>query len=292
MGERVEVVGLMRFSLVFHNSYKKYWRVTRSSEAESITDAILEPKRLEARLRLVEQMPIASLAQQIDTDFRLCLMYSTLLADSYVQDLTALASRYSFIQLVPVAPDADFLVVCSSLISPDNPCVTFRLDDDDAVGPHLVEDLRRLATPGHEERVITFVNGVQMERRGRKLAFEQIDYPKLAIGLSFFTRQGTTIYDSGGHHKISEASIIQHRRPRAWIRSIHAASDSASRFKKHRSHSWLVAPNRATARLPEYAGIDFVAVAADLAPFDWRYTLGRFARRQAQRIKAIGRKAA
>lgn len=283
MGD-VKIVGLMRFSVVLHNAYKKYWRVTRHASEDAITRSILNPKRLDARLRLAEHMPIASLARQVDKDFELRVLHSTLLPEPHLARLSALAERHAFLRLAPVAPDADFLKACSDLIPRASPCVTFRLDDDDAVGPHFIGDLRGLARPENLERVVSFVNGLQMERRGRSLAFEEVDYPKLAIGLSLFSAEGKTIFDSGGHGRIAEDRLILHDRPQAWIRSIHAASDSASRFKG--SSTWTTAPAEAARRLPQYGGIDFAAVARDLAPFDWRHALRRLVRRQAQRVRA------
>lgn len=285
MGERVAVVGLMRFNLVLNESVEEHWRISRGSTLEKMRRDVLDPKRLGQRLRLARAMPIASLARQTDPDFRLCVLISTLLPQPYRAELAAIAGRHPFIELVDVPPEANLRRTCAGLVPPDAPCVTFRLDDDDAVGPNFIADLRTLATPGHEERVLSFVNGVQVERRGRKLAFQEVEYLNNAFGLSCYSRTGATIFDRGGHHDIDPAAIVAHPRPRAWLRSIHAQSDSASRFKPD-APSWAVRPALAAERLPEFEGVDFRALAADLAPIDWTYDLKQWWRWQRQKLRA------
>jgi hypothetical protein len=285
-GERVPVVGLMRFSVVLESAVAGHWRLTKGRSFRKIVREVLRSKRLSARLRLAAHMPLASLANQTDPDFQLCVLYSALIPPLHRSALTDLAQQHSFIQLVEVPTTADLRQVCSNLIPQSTPCITFRLDDDDAVGPQFIADLRAMAKPENEGRVLSFRNGIQMERRGRKLAFQEVEYLNNAFGLSYFDRTGHTIFDQGGHHDIDPAKIVAHPRRRAWIRAIHAASDSASRFKPDRL-AWETLPSSASEQMPEYGSIDFTKVAPDLAPFDWWWATKRRVRWKLQQLAAL-----
>lgn len=285
-GERVPVVGLMRFSVVLESAVAGHWRLTKGRSFKKIVREVLRPKRLSARLRLAAHMPLASLANQTDPDFQLCVLFSALIPSLHRAALTDLARQHSFVKLVEVPTSADLRQVCANLIPQGRPCITFRLDDDDAVGPQFIADLRGMATPENEGRVLSFCNGIQMERRGRKLAFQEVEYLNNAFGLSYFDRSGDTIFDQGGHHDIDPAKIVAHPRRRAWIRAIHAASDSASRFKPNRL-AWEAIPSCAAEQMPEYGSIDFGKVAPDLAPFDWRWATKRRVRWKFQQLGAL-----
>lgn len=166
MSGPVEIIGFMRFSVVLESAAKWGWRATCGRTLDRIAATILHPKRIEARLSLARAVPIASLDGQGDRDFLFNVLTSTLLAEPLKRKLAALAAGHPFVRIVEVAPSASLRAVASGLTPADRPCITFRLDDDDAVGPHFIADLRSLAVPANEERVLSFPEGVYMARRG------------------------------------------------------------------------------------------------------------------------------
>jgi len=283
MSERVEILGLMRFNVVLSSAAKWGWKATQGRSVEEIAALILDPKRIETRLRLARALPIASLAQQTDRDFTLYMMVSSLLPATLKAQLAELEAEFPFIRVVELDPSASLRGTISSLIPAGRPCITFRLDDDDAVGPHHVADLRSMAVTDNEESVLSFPEGVYMAREGGKLTFQQVHYPTNAYGIAFYSRVGASIFDQRNHAKLSEGKMRTNPRPNAWIRSLHADSDSDTRLRSG-VRTWSVVPARIVPGLPEYDGLDFVTVANDLAPFTRTGNVGQAFMRVVRRV--------
>jgi len=286
MAERVEIFGFMRFSVVLSSATTEGWKATKGhSLAENATN-ILAPKRIESRLRLAQAMPIASLARQSDGDFTLYVLISALLDDASKRLMARMTSEHAFVRVVEVDPSENLRDVAAKLTSVNRPIITFRLDDDDAVGPHFIADLRSIGIAGNEERVLSSPNGVYMAREGRHLTFQRVRYPNNAFGLAFFSREGATIMHQGNHARISESEMRLLAREDAWIRSLHADSDSDTRLRSG-LENWTVPPETAADRLPDYRYLDFAAVSRDLAPFTWKHRVGPFVKRWRGRITRL-----
>lgn len=123
-----------------------------------------------------------------------------------------------------------------------------------------------------------------MARRGGRLALQRVRYPRIACGIAFHTRVGATIFDQRNHAAIPEVDLRLHPRPDAWIRSVHAGSDSGTPLQAGRPFT-TVSFQDAAGMLPDYGGIDFATAARDLAPFGWRHDVRRLAGRALRRVR-------
>jgi hypothetical protein len=255
----VAIVGLMRFSVVTE-THKKGYAATRDKSVEDALATILDPARIENRLRLVETMPLASLSAQTDPDFTLQMLISTELQPEYKARLYALLERLPYLRITEIGLQDNVRDRMGDLIVDGEPTVTFRLDDDDAVGAHHIEDLRALAVPENEGCFLSNPKGLYVQPEGDHLAVQEVTYVQNAFGIGYFSSIGESVFHKGKHN-VSTVRVATGDRPRAWVRSIHAASDSREQFMAGSPSIPLV-----PASYPEFSFIDFESLKANLAP--------------------------
>jgi hypothetical protein len=268
----VAIVGLMRFSVVTE-THKKGYAATRDKTVEEALATILDPARIENRLRLVETMPLASLSAQTDSDFILHMLISTALQAEYKERIYALLERLPYLRITEIGLQDNVRDRMGELIVVGEPTVTFRLDDDDAVGPHHIEDLRALATPENEGCFLSNPDGLYVQPEGDHLVVQEVTYVQNAFGIGYFSSIGESVFHKGKHN-VSTVRVATGNRPRAWVRSIHAASDSREQFMPG-SPAVPLKP----ADYPEFAFIDFEALRANLSPIKKASFLKRAARK-------------
>jgi hypothetical protein len=255
----VAIVGFMRFSVVT-KSHKRGYKATRDKTVAEALATILEPARIENRLRLVETMPLPSLSAQTDPDFVLHMLISTELQPAYKARLYELAGGLRYLRIVEIGLHDDVQERVAALLVPGEPTVTFRLDDDDAVGVHHVEDLRRLAVPDNEGCFLSHPNGIYVQPVGDQLFVQEVTNLHNAFGIGYLSSKGETVFHAGAHNQAGVGVAVSER-PRAWARSIHSASDSGEEFMRG-APAVALRPEL----FPEFAFIDFEKLRANLAP--------------------------
>lgn len=265
MTQAVDIVGFMRFSIVLNNGTNA-WKSTREQSVSHALATILHPDRLKERLQLAIEMPFMSLAAQTDQRFTFWVLTSSEMPNEIKALLADAVSLHPFLRIKELALEDDLSSVCESLISQGQPTITFRLDDDDAVHPEHVADLRKRAISENLGRVISAPSGLYVERQGQKLAFQEMSYINNAYGIAYFGADGSTIFHQGAHSDTPAEKIVVNDRKHAWIRSIHAGSDSGSRQRMARKVV-KVNPAEAGAYFPAYSAINFVQVAPHLKPY-------------------------
>jgi hypothetical protein len=259
--DMVAIVGFMRFSIV-SESHKRGYQATRDKTVEEALGTVLNPERIENRLRLVEIMPLASLSAQTDPDFVLHLLISTELRAPDKARVYALSERRPYLRVTEIGLQDDVQQRMRSLLVAGEPTVTFRLDDDDAVGAHHVADLRALATPDNEGKFLSNPRGLYVQPGRDGLVVQDVTYVHNAFGIGFLSSRGETVFGAGAHNQTAVPVAIGDR-PRAWVRSIHAASDSREKFMPG-----IPAVPLRPELYPEYAFIDFPALRASLSPVE------------------------
>lgn len=275
------VIGFLRFSVVTE-SHKAGYRSTRDRSVEDAISTILDASRLSQRLKLFQTMPLASLARQTDMDFEIKLVTSTLLPDAIKTELYSVASRHTFISISELELHDSVGDHFRSFLRDGERTISFRIDDDDALNPDHVADLRKLAD-GVDDRVLTLPNGVYLQPEGDSFLVQRIHYPNNAFGIGYVSSAGKSIWDLGSHGKLPESLMEQHPRPDAWLRSIHAGSDSGARvgatgdIKRYR-------PDEMKSAFPAYDFVNFKRLheelgAAPPSPPKLLQKLGRWASR-------------
>lgn len=141
----MQVIGLCRFSYPGFGGFKL--------EHESIEERIAflyQPERLEERFRTLETLVLPPLRAQTDPDFTLLVVIGDSLPAQARARLEALLADIpqAVIQAHPPGPHRQVMQAAINSVrrKSDQPCLQFRMDDDDAVAVTYVERLREVAT--------------------------------------------------------------------------------------------------------------------------------------------------
>ncbi|MDR4308457.1 hypothetical protein IHQ68_17700 [Chelatococcus sambhunathii] len=220
----------MRFNVVTRRGTR--FKAMAGRQADEAVRAILQPDRIRKRLDLFRAIPMRSFQAQTDRDFRVLVLISAALGDEFKQELHELQSACPFLMVHEVALDGDIRAAASARLSPGRPAVTFRIDDDDALNPDFVGDLRSAALRTEVGTVISFENGFHLGAGRGRLAFQEVRRVNNAQGLAYVSDDGQSIYSLGSHGKIERFPIVVEGRRRAWMRALHDHSDSGARISK------------------------------------------------------------
>lgn len=268
----VSIVGIMRFSVVTQ-SHKRGYRAVRDLSLDDALAKVLDPVRLERRMSLVELMPLASLSAQTDRDFVLHMLISRELQEPFKKRIYGLQSQLDYLNVIEVGVHEHVQEHLRGLVQPGEPTVTFRLDDDDAVGPQNIADLRAMAVPQNEGKLLTHPRGVFVMPKNGKLVMQEVSYPNNSCGIGYLSSRGDNVFSVGSHSGFSAKQMVRNDRARAWIRSIHGDSDSGSLFQRG-----IPVRDVTPDALRDFGEIDFAALGDVLGEArsrrTWRLQLG------------------
>lgn len=140
----MQVIGLCRFSWPGQGGFQ----VEHSSLQERV-DYLYAPDRLEQRFRTFETITLPPLRAQSDPDFTFLIVIGEDLPKKWFDRLAALVSDMPQAVILPFGPGRhrpSMQAAINSVRRFDNePCLQFRMDDDDAVACSYVQLLREAA---------------------------------------------------------------------------------------------------------------------------------------------------
>ncbi len=140
----MQVLGLCRFSYPAIGGFQ----VEHASPAERAA-FLYEPARMDERFRIFEAFTLPALRGQSDPDFTLLVVVGDDLPAVHLERLRALIAGLPQAQIVPRAPGVHRKVmqqvINAARRDDGQPCIQFRMDDDDAVSLRFVESLRQVA---------------------------------------------------------------------------------------------------------------------------------------------------
>lgn len=119
--------------------------------AEGRRALLFDAARLEERFKYFEALCLPSIAAQTDPDWHAVILYSPELPEPWRARLLDQLAPYSHVRAVPVPPELRLLKALRGQLeeivpNPRQPCLTFRLDDDDGLSNRYVARLRNLAS--------------------------------------------------------------------------------------------------------------------------------------------------
>lgn len=168
--EASQIIGICRFAFLGRGD----WIGMRGADAHDAprlkeqAEWLFDPDRMARRLFTLERICLASVAAQTDPDFRFLVVTSARLPQVWRDRLSQLCAGLPQAELIlSDSPDlAGVLrpILMRSARQTGRAALQFRLDDDDAVGPGFVADLRRIgtATAALPEHAISFPRGLSV----------------------------------------------------------------------------------------------------------------------------------
>lgn len=139
-----KVIGFCRFSYPALGGFQ-----VEHSTVQDREDFLYAPRRLDDRFRHFEQITLPALKRQTDPDFTLLILIGESLPEAARARLDAAVAALPQAMIVS-RPPLPHRKVCQDVINAVRgplvqPCLQFRMDDDDAVAVDFVAELRRAA---------------------------------------------------------------------------------------------------------------------------------------------------
>ena len=229
----MQVIGLCRFSYPAIGGFQ-----TMHDTTEARRRHLYSPARLEERFRLFEACALPGLRAQTDDDFQFLILTGNCLPLSAKNRLRELTAGLRQVQIVERDPARHRPVMKEVLNAarknPDQPCLQFRHDDDDAVSVDFVDLLRRAArdSDGLIQRnktvAIDFNQGFLARFGTSGIQATRVHRPLLGVGLGMYVRGGCDLTIMNfAHHKIGNfMPVISTPEPSVWVRSLNRFNDS------------------------------------------------------------------
>lgn len=204
----MQVIGLCRFSYPGLGGFQ----ITHDSLNERIA-FLYAPERLEERFRSFETITLPAIRAQFDPDFTFLIVIGDSLPDVHRQRLDALVADVPQVVIQAHPPGRHRTVMQEAINSVrakgSDPCLQFRLDDDDAVSFSYVHDLRSAARnvaglmKDHRTVAIDFNQGYIARPGPKGIAAAPIQAPYWTAGLGLMIRPDIRLSVMNfGHHSV------------------------------------------------------------------------------------------
>lgn len=204
----MRTVGICRFSYAGQGGFK----VGHDDQA-SLETFLYGADRMEERFRLFEAITLPSVALQTDPDFTFLIVTGTGFPEAYLERLLTLTENIPQCVIRQYPPRPHRRIMAKAVNdwrgAPEETCLQFRLDDDDAMALSFVEKFKQTALDlspicvRHTSVAVDFNQGYiyTADRDGLKLW--PYHYPYSAIALGMIVGPGSTdTIMSHGHQNL------------------------------------------------------------------------------------------
>ncbi|TFL16879.1 glycosyltransferase [Jannaschia formosa] len=233
------------------------------------------PARMEARMRTLEHVCLATLRKQTDPGFRTLIVTGDALPEPWRGRLLASAATLPGAEVIFHRPmnqrDAMAEIVQTRLRAPGPPSVQFRQDDDDGVALDFVQRLRETVTEvlplwrRHGAMAVDFTSGMMLRLTPDGPLVEEARRSHLGVAQALVLRPAskrTALHFP--HHKLGRLMpALSFPEPRMWLRGIDGTNDSRMPDALDRLRP---ATRAQKAELETRFGLDLAAIARSFAP--------------------------
>nr|WP_027262219.1 putative rhamnosyl transferase [Sedimentitalea nanhaiensis] len=207
----MQVIGICRFSYPGLGGFQ----IQHDSLQDRI-DYLYAPERLEERFRFFECITLPGIRAQFDPDFTFLVVIGESLPRNHRERLQALVADIPQVVIQSHPPGRHRVVMQDAINSVrqkgSEPCLQFRLDDDDAVAFSYVHKLRRAANDVagllRENRhiAIDFNQGYIARPGPAGIAAKPIQTPYWTAGLALMFRPNVSMSVMNfGHHSVCKS---------------------------------------------------------------------------------------
>jgi Putative rhamnosyl transferase len=228
----VRVFGYMRFSYAGQSDA----RTSRTGQPiEEIASILYDPRRMERRFFLFENLCLPSIAWQKNQDFRLVILASKIMPDIYKERLAEVTAEVPQIEILysnePHVTDALNPRIAELVAGIDGPTAHFRLDDDDALGWSYTARLEAALALSPLVSAVTYPTGLYLSYQEGVPHLLPEHQPCIGIGLAFLNPPGTIRNPYQCQHlKLPQSTpVFSDPVPLAYIHTAHASSDTRGR---------------------------------------------------------------
>lgn len=140
----MQVIGLCRFSYLGQGGFQ-----VKHADMETRAAYLYAPDRMALRFRFFESICLPGIRAQTDPDFTILVVVSDAMPRQYLDHLRELVADVPQIVVEAHPPGRHRVVIHRAIEAqrkhPSEPCLQFRLDDDDGISVRFVERLKTVA---------------------------------------------------------------------------------------------------------------------------------------------------
>lgn len=267
---RVQVLGLLRFS------YPSVFNKRGADDMSAYRATLYDPARLRRRMIWLRHLVLPSLARQQDQDFEVLLMVGDQLPEPFRTELLDLVAGVPQIRPMWTPEGQRHRLAVKHLVESQSDrgadlVAEVVMDDDDAIGPEVVDGIRaqaRVMAPmleAHPWATLDYVSGLGLEISSAHIAAAPIQARLWGIALATYRRPSTATMIVRKLHLDywKYMPVLSDQTPHMWLRGVHEdnASTLLGRWQKHGTGEALDAPERV---LWDRFGVDLAAIQAEL----------------------------
>lgn len=229
----MQVIGLCRFSYPAIGGFQ-----VMHETIEERRKFLYDPARLEHRFHLFETVTLPGLRRQTDARFRFLIIVGECLPKTARDRLHDITSDMHQVQIIPKPPKRHRKIMQEVLNAarqnPDQPCLQFRHDDDDAVAIDFVENLRLAAQDCDgmlKEQVAVgfdFNRGYLLHNGDGGISTAEVHRSLVTAGLGMYVAASNLkSIMNYTHNKIGRVMpVVTLPDRQMWVRALHAHNDS------------------------------------------------------------------
>lgn len=206
----MQVIGICRFSYLGIGGFQ-----VKHDSLEQRQTYLYDASRMEERFRTFATITLPSMRAQTDDNFTLLVVIGESLPKQYRDRLEALTEniRQVVLQSHPPGPHRKVMQHAINLVRRENkdPCLQFRMDDDDAVSVRYVETLRETAqdlrkmSRKHRHIAIDFNQGYIARPGPKGLSVAPTQSPYSTPGLALMMQPEVPLSVMNfSHHKVAQ----------------------------------------------------------------------------------------
>ena len=220
------VYGYIRFSFFGRNDTRIARRI---QDEEQRFKVLYDPKRMEERFYLFENITLPSIKAQSDQDFKVLVVSSTVMPEEYKRRLNKAVADIPQVEVV--YSDAEHIThelnprIADMTAGISQKTVHFRLDDDDAICADTVKTLRWTKRHARNNELISFPRGLYLSMVDGEPKIIRKFAPYIAIAWAYVNLPGQVRNPYQGIHNQAHWHIPSMLDPRPWV-YIHVAHES------------------------------------------------------------------
>lgn len=232
----MQVIGLCRFSYPALGGFQ-----IEHETVEERRRYLYGPARLEERFRLFEATTLPCFREQTDEDFEFLIVIGDCLPKPAFDRLHDLTAGLRQVRIIQKSADTQIgprqimkEILNAARANPEQPCIQFRHDDDDAVSVDFVERLRIAAQEGaglmaNNQMVgIDYSLGFVARFGPGGVRASEVYKPLLGVGLGMYIKGGCShSIMNFTHHRVGRfMPVLSYSDAPMWVRTLNGFNDS------------------------------------------------------------------
>ena len=246
------IIGYIRFSYFGRSDA----RLSRSDKSELLSK-LYDEERMNERFYLFESICLPSLRWQSDQDFKIVVLISPEMPDVFKERLAKSVADIPQVEILCVSAEhVTFALnpwIEKQAVVQNHRTAHFRLDDDDAIASHFIENIRATMGGVPDHTLISLPSGLYLTNDGGEVQLLAKFQPYIAIGLTIINPPGHIANPYQMSHSQYYRNVPSLMLPNefAYIHTAHGQSDTLSvqgkrrqQHEEYHAETWANKPRR------------------------------------------------